>query len=277
MTQTLSLKRLEHIATTIILVLINIAITFPTIAIILTSFKSREHVITSPPTLVPSMWSLDGYQQVFQSDMLASYLPNTIVNALVSSIITVILAAPAGYVFARYTFRGSRLLQLAIIGVMMIPGLTNLIPLYRLASNFSLLNSNTIMILYHTSGGLPFSIWIAKGFFDHIPRELEEAALIDGATPTEVLVHILLPLALPGIFAVFLFNLVEAWNELMAAIVFLHTTASKTATVGLLDFQSQFEVAYHVQAAACVVIALPMVVVFIVCHRLFFRGIGTLV
>lgn len=277
MIQTLSLKRLERTATYIILLLINVGITFPTIAIVLTSFKSREHVITAPPTLFPATWSLNGYQQVFQSDMLTSYLPNTIVNALVSSIITVLIAAPAGYVFARYTFRGSRLLQLAALGVMMIPGLTNLIPLYRLASDFSLLNSNTIMILYHIGGGLPFSIWIARGFFEHIPRELEEAALIDGATPSEVLVHILLPLALPGIFAVFLFNLVEAWNELMAAIVFLHTTASKTATVGLLDFQSQFEVAYHVQAAACVVIALPMVVLFIVSHRLFFRGLGTLV
>lgn len=205
--------------------------------------------------------------------MLLYYLPNTMFNALVTAALVVPLATMAGYAFARHRFFGSAALQLAILGVLMLPLVTNLVPLYRLASDWNMLSTNRVMIAVHVSGGLPLSIWIAKSFFERIPRELEEVALLDGATRLEVLRYVTGPLALPGIFFIFLINLVEAWNEFLPAVILLTLPTSKTATVGLLDFQSQFEVAYHVQAAASVVIAAPVVLLFLLTHRLFFAAL----
>lgn len=266
-------RQVDTIFTHLTLAGFSLLTLLPFVYIVLTSFKTKSDVLTSPPSILPPTWSLEAYQQVFNSRMLTTYLPNTIINALVSSLIVIPLAGMAGYCFSRYQFRGSRVLQLGVLGVLMLPGLTNLIPMYRLASHLDLLNTNLAMVAVHVSGGLPFSIWIAKSFFDSIPRDLEEAALLDGASPMDILRHIVAPLAMPGMMAIFLINFVEAWNEFLPAVVLLSSPAAKTVTVGLLDFQSQFENAYHVQAAACVLIALPVVILFLFTHRFFFRAV----
>jgi ABC-type glycerol-3-phosphate transport system permease component len=202
--------------------------------------------------------------------MVSVYLPNSFINSFFSSILIVPLAALAAYTFSRYKFRGSRALELLILGLMMIPGLTNLLPIYRMASDLRLLNTNEIMIAVYTAGGLPFSIWIIRSFFDAIPLELEEAALIDGCTPLGALVRIVVPLALPGLLAAFLLNFVDTWNEFLAAVVL--AIQDKTATVGLYDFQSSFEIAYNVWAAASIVIVIPVLVVFLALRNVFFRA-----
>lgn len=265
-------KRFDLFLTNAFLMLFCALMILPVLYIVMTSFKTRGDVLTAPPTFFPPVWSFDGYQQVFRSNMLRYYIPNSFINSLLSSLLVMPIAGLAGYVFSRYRFRGSRALLLAILGIMMIPGLTNLIPLYRMASDLQLLSTNTAMIAVYVGGGLPFSIWITKAFFDSIPRELEEAALIDGATPLTALWRIVVPLAIPGLFAAFLLNFVDTWNEFLAAVVLLSRVTSKTATVGLLDFQSQFEVAYHVQAAGCVIIALPVVVLFLLTRKIFFQA-----
>lgn len=228
--------------------------------------------MTSPATFFPSAWSLDGYRQMIRSNMLRYYLPNTLINSLFSSLLITPIAGLAGYTFSRYKFRGSRWLEMGVLSLIMIPGLTNLIPLYRMASDLGLLSTNTVMIAVYVGGELPFAIWIIRSFFDSIPHELEEAALIDGATPLGALLYIVLPLAAPGIFSAFMLSVVNTWNDFLAALVLLSKASSKTATVGLLDFQSQFEVSYHVQAASCAVIALPVVVLFLLTHRIFFQA-----
>lgn len=265
-------RRIDSLVTNGVLGLISAAMLFPVAYIVATSFKSRADVLTRPPSFFPQTWSLDGYLQVLRSQMLPVYLPNTLINALLSSLLVVPLAALAGYTFSRYRFRGSRALELLVLAVLMIPGLTNLIPLYRVASDVGLLDTNAVLIAVYVGGGLPFSVWIVRSFFDSIPYELEEAALIDGCSPLGALWWIVAPLAAPGLFAAFLLNFVDTWNEFLAALV-LTSRAGKTATVGLLDFQTQFEVAYHVQAAACVVIALPVVLLFVAARRVFFQGL----
>jgi ABC-type glycerol-3-phosphate transport system permease component len=266
-------KRSDAIITNLLLTVFCAVMIFPVAYVLMTSFKTKGEVLTSPPTFFPLVWSLDGYAQVFRSNMLRYYLPNTLINSTASSLLVTPIAALAGYCFSRYRFRGSRALEIAILGMMMLPGLTNLIPLYRMASDLKLLSTNLVMIGVYTGGGLPFSIWIIRSFFDSIPKELEEAALIDGATPLEALRRIIAPLSSPGLLAAFLLNFVDTWNEFLAAVVLLSKQTAKTATVGLLDFQSQFEVAYHVQAAACVLIMLPVVVLFLLLRRVFFQAL----
>jgi ABC-type glycerol-3-phosphate transport system permease component len=265
-------KRIDAVLTHGILIFTCAIMIFPVAYALMTSFKTKGDVITAPPTFFPLRWTLDGYMQVMRSDMFEHYLPNTAINAVGASLVAVPIAALAGYSLSRHKHRGNRLILLFILGLMMIPGLTNLVALYRLGSQLGLLSTNLIMILVYTAGGLPFTIWIMKTFFDAIPREMEEAALIDGCSPLQSLWYVITPLALPGLFAGFLLMLVDTWNEFLAAVVLLSRNDSRTAMVGLYDFQSSFEIAYHVQTAACILIALPVVLVFVLGRRTFFNA-----
>jgi len=267
-----TLRILDSLVTNGLLIAICALMIYPVLYVLMTSFKTQGDVVISPPSFFPPKWTLDGYRQVFRSDMFRYYLPNTIINALGSSLITAPIACMAAYSFSRYKYRGNRWLMLGILGLMMIPGLTNLVALYRLGSVLKLLSTHTIMILVYTAGGLPFTIWIVKAFFDAIPFEVEEAALIDGCSPVQSLRHVVMPLALPGLFAAFLMMLVDTWNEFLAAVILLSKNVSRTATVGLYDFQSQYEIAWHVLSAACIMIMLPVVIAFIMGRKTFFRA-----
>lgn len=274
----------EFISTHAILGFFALLFIFPIAYTVTTSFKSQLEVRTNPPLFFPQQWVVDGYQQVLRSDMLRYYLPNTFINSTGSSLLTVALAGLAGYTFSRYKFRGSGTLQIAILGLMMIPGLTNLVPIYKIASDLRRMLVSTsgiltlseftysMMIAVYTAGGLPFTIWIVKTFFDTIPLELEEAALIDGCTPLQVLRYIVVPLARPGLVAAFLLMFVDTWNEFLAAVLLLNNNQLQTATVGLYTFQSSFEIAYHVWMAACILIMLPVVILFLLLRRTFFSA-----
>jgi len=264
-------KRLDTLSTHAILLILALVFIFPVFYTLMTSFKTKGDVLTTPPTILPRMFSLEGYDTViFGSDMVTHYLPNTFINSFFSSLLVVPLAGLAAYTFSRYRFRGSRTLELLILGLMMIPRLTNLLPLYRMGSDTDLLNTHEFMVAVYTAGALPFSIWIIRAFFDAIPSEMEEAALIDGCTPFGALWRIVVPLALPGLFAAFLLNFVDTWNEFLFSVVL--AIVSKKATVGLYDFQSSFEVAYHVWAAAAIIIMLPALAVFLAMRNVFFRA-----
>jgi ABC-type glycerol-3-phosphate transport system permease component len=262
----------DAVTTHVVLGIFAILFIFPVIYTLMTSFKSRGEVLTSPPTFFPSVWVTEGYEALARSDMLRVYIPNSLINSLGSSVLTVVLASLAGYTFSRYKFRGSRVLEFTILGLIMIPGLTNLVPLYRIASDAKLLSTHEFIIAVYTAGGLPFTIWIIKSFFDSIPLELEEAALIDGCTPLQALRYVVAPLAASGLLAAFLLMFVDTWNEFLAAVVLLSRNTAKPATVGLYDFQSSFESAYHVWTAACIVIMVPVLVMFLLLRRTFFKA-----
>ncbi|MCC7209010.1 MAG: carbohydrate ABC transporter permease [Anaerolineae bacterium] len=296
-------RNFDRITTHLLLGLFAVIAVFPIAYTFATSFKDQNGVLTKPPTFFPSSADLtaslslepgmsaadflarglqdfpnnlslllpEAYRVVINSDMTRHYLPNSIINSTLSSILVVILASLASYTFSRYRFRGSRALELAILGLMMIPGLTNLIPLRRIGAELGILSTHELMVLVYTAGGLPFAIWIVKSFFDAIPIELEEAALIDGCTPLQALRYVVIPLAMPGMLAAFLLMFVDTWNEFLAALVLLSGTA-RTVTVGLYDFQSSFEIAYHVWTAACIMIMLPVLILFVALRRQFFQA-----
>lgn len=265
-------KTFDSFFTNSTLIIICAIMIFPVVYALMTSFKTLGDVLTFPPTFFPPEWTLEAYRQVFRSDMFRYYLPNTLINSLISSVITVPIAALASYSFSRYKKRGTRWILIGILGLMMIPGLTNLVALYRIGSVLDLLSSHFLIILVYSAGGLPFIIWIIKAFFDAIPYDLEEASLIDGCTPFQSFRLIVIPLAIPGLFAAFLMMIVDTWNEFLAAVILLSSNTSRTATVGLYDFQSAFEVAHHVLAAASIIVMLPVLLIFIIGRKAFFNA-----
>lgn len=272
MVRSLTQKRVDSIVTNGLLTLFSIVMLFPIVYSFMTSFKNAEDVLTIPPSFFPPEWTLDGYKMVVGGYLLKVYVPNSAINALTAATISVVLAALASYVFSRYKFRGSQILEIAILGLFMIPGLTNLVSYYRIGTNLGILNTHLIIILIYSATELPFGIWVMKAFFDAIPIELEEAARVDGCSHLQALWHVTVPLAIPGLFTTFLLAVVYFWNEFLFAVTLLSDNRVRTATVGLYDFQTTFEVSYHALNAASMIILLPMVVLFVMGRKVFFRA-----
>lgn len=247
-----------------------IVILFPVVYAVLVSLHRPGYGLLS---IIPDIWTLENYQRLFIYGKFPRYILNSIINAAGGAIISTALAALAGYAFARLEFKGKRVMNAYVLGMMMLPGLVSIIPLYRIASDLKLINTYTIMILVFGAYGIPLGIWIMKGFFESIPRVLEEAAAIDGATPVQALFQVVMPITLPGLIATFLINFVYSWNNFFTPLVLISKTDMKMATVGLFDFQHVLEGNQdELLAAACVVIMIPAIVIFLITREYFMRG-----
>lgn len=286
-----------------LLILICIVVLLPVATTLLISFKSEEDVVRKPPVLFPCdtptrafdptacRWSLEGYERVLApkptggwplafkltGNMFRIYIPNTLLYATTASLLVVTLAGMAGYAFSRYRFRGHRLLMTSILAITGVPLLTNLLALYQMGvdlrkAQLPFYDDRLLIIVVYVGFYLPLSVWVAKGFFDAIPRDLEEAAFIDGCSPLDALGRIIIPLAAPGLMSIFLLTFVNVWNEFIAGYLLIAKNELKPAMFGLYDFLSQNIINFQVIAAACVLIALPTVVLFLFTRRLFFQA-----
>jgi len=213
------------------------------------------------------------YQRLFSTPRFARQILNSTINSLGGAVLTTTITAMAGYAFARLKFFGRQALFIFIVAMMLLPGITNLIPLYRIASDLRILNTYLVMILVYGTYGIPFGIWIMKGFYETIPKVLEEAAAVDGASPLQALWYVVVPMSAPGLISVFLINFVFNWNDFLTALVLLRSTNMKTATVGLFDFQSQLEGNNsELLAAASILIMIPGIVIFLIARKAFLQG-----
>lgn len=286
-----------------LLILICAVMIFPIFTTLVISFKQEQDVIRKPPVFFPCdtatsgfditqcRWAVQGYQRVLApkptnnwllpfaltGNLIRIYVPNTLLYATVSSLLVVLLAGMAGYAFSRYTFRGHTTLMVAILATTGIPLLTNLLALYQIGIDLRRTLSpywddRFFIIVVYLGFFLPLSVWIAKGFFDTIPHELEEAAFIDGCGPLGALFRITMPLALPGLLSIFLLTFVSVWNEFIAGYLLISRNDLKPAMFGLYDFLSQNIINFQVIAAACVMIALPVVVLFLFTRSIFFQA-----
>ena len=296
------LHRWERLLVNVALIAICAIMLLPVATTLLISFKQEGDVIRKPPVIFPCdtetrdfdpsacRWAVEGYQRVLApkpggwlfgftltGNLLRIYIPNTLLYATVSSLLVVGLAGMAGYAFSRYRFRGHRFLMVSILAITGIPLLTNLLALYQVGvdlrrAQLPFHDERFFMIFVYIGFFLPLSVWIAKGFFDAIPRELEEAAFIDGCSTLGALRRIIMPLALPGLMAIFLLTFVNVWNEFIAGYLLLAKNELKPAMFGLYDFLSQNIINFQVIAAACIMIALPVVTLFLFTRNIFFRA-----
>lgn len=303
MSRRFSAKQLSPWVSNGTMILVLALMLLPILLTLATSFKQQSDVLRKPPVLFPCdgpdgafglqhcRFVLEGYERVIAPQsapdallgvrltgrMLSTYLPNTLLYALSSSVLVFVLAGMAGYALSRYRFRGRRMLLIAILAITGIPLLTNLLALYQMAVDLRKAgipgyDERMFIVLVYAGFQLPFSIWVVKGFFDTVPRELEEAALIDGCSPIGTLWRISIPLAMPGLLAAALLCFVNVWNEFIAGFLLLTRREVRTAMFGLYDFLSQNIINYQVIAAACVLIAAPVVILFLFTRQAFFEA-----
>ncbi|MCU0491387.1 MAG: carbohydrate ABC transporter permease [Chloroflexaceae bacterium] len=263
--------RLELVLVNALLIALCAAVIFPVIYAVLVSVRPDK----LGPTMAFSLdtWFFGHYTRLLSSDRFLRYILNSAINSIGGAALTTVCAAMAGYAFARFRFRGGNLMLGIVLGLMMLPGLTNLIPLYKLASDLEIRDTYFLMIITYAAYGIPFGIWVMKNFFESIPRELEEAAAVDGATPFQGFLRVVVPIAVPGLISVFLLNFVYNWNDFLTALLLLSSTEMKTATVGLFDFQNQLAGnESELLAASCVIIMLPGIALFLAARRAFFQS-----
>jgi ABC-type glycerol-3-phosphate transport system permease component len=255
-----------------VLIALCIVIIFPIVYTLLASLRPNGFGLSSALFAEGGPF-LGHYEQLLSTPRFARQIVNSAINSVGGAVVTTTITAMAGYAFARLHFPGRRAMFLFIVAMMLLPGITNLIPLYRIASDLGILNTYFVMIIVYGTYGIPFGIWIMKGFYETIPRVLEEAAAVDGATPLHTLLYIIIPVSLPGLVSVFLINFVFNWNDFLTALVLLRSTDMKTATVGLFDFQSQLTGNNNeLLAAASILIMIPGLIIFLIARKAFLRG-----
>lgn len=241
--------------------------------ILVSSLKPAAEVIQVPPTLVPREWSLEHYQKLFASTDYPRYVANSAWVALVSAAISVVLAFLAAYALFRLSFAGKQLWFRLILGVYVFPSILLIVPLYGLFADLRLLNSHWALIVVNVTFIVPFAVWLLRAFMESIPKELEEAAFLDGASWLVSMVRVTLPLAAPGLASAATYAFVYAWTEFPFASAFILQDVKRTLPVGLSAIIGQYQIDWGLLAAGAVVMIAPGVVFFALVGRFFVSGL----
>lgn len=244
---------------------------FPLFWTLATSLKPMEDIAASPPRLLPETVTLEHYRDVATQSDMPAYFANSIVVTAATILFTLLLATPAGYAAARFKFRGKTVLLFVLLSTVMIPGTVILVPLYVLASRLALLDTYLVLVLVYTAWRVPMVLWIMKSFFEGIPVEMEEAAMVDGCGRLQAMWRVALPLSGPGLAASAILVLVYVWTEFILALTL--TSRLRTVTVGLYYYMTGYGIEWGRLTAAVILTLLPVLVAFFFFQRRFMQGL----
>jgi multiple sugar transport system permease protein/raffinose/stachyose/melibiose transport system permease protein len=246
---------------------------FPFAWMALSSIKKLAELFTVPPHWLPDDPTLANYGTVFFHSNIPRYFLNSCVISIGATLVALALAIFAAYGFARFEFRGKLALQSFVLVGQLLPTAAIIVPLFITLRWMHLLNTYWGLILVYTIITLPLSVWMLTSYMRGIPTELEEAAVIDGASRLGVLFRITLPLAVPGVVAVAVFSFVTCWNEYIFALVFAQDQTVKTLPIGLTEFSTEFNTDWGGVMAASMVMTVPVVLLFLAFQKLFVGGL----
>jgi arabinogalactan oligomer/maltooligosaccharide transport system permease protein len=249
------------------------ACAYPLLRMISVSLRPGDRLISTDLSFIPAGASLDSYRNVLGKTGFLMWLWNSLVITCVTSLVGVSLASTAAYAFSRFKFPGSKMGLLLLLGTQMIPASMLLLPLFLMIVRLGLINTYLGMIIAYSVSSLPFSIWLLKGYYDTIPRSLEEAALVDGTTRFGAFYRIVLPLSTPALAIAFLFNFTTAWNEYLVARVVLSDSRMYTWTLGLFELQGQYLTQWGMFAAGSFLVTIPVLCVFLYTSKWLVSGL----
>ncbi|MFC6606078.1 ABC transporter permease subunit [Amorphoplanes digitatis] len=241
--------------------------------IAVTAFKSEGQVVTREHDLWPTPWTLEQFGALFTNQPFGRWYLNTLLVSAASTAVALICAALGGYALARLRFRGAQGFTVTVLLTYVMPGALLFIPLYQLLIGVRLADSMWSLVLTYPTFTLPFATWLLAGYFASIPAELEEAALVDGCTRVQAFRQVVLPLAKPGLLAVALFTLTNAWNEFLFAFVFITKDEYKTLPVGMQSMIAGDVVPQGQLAAASLLVSIPVVVMYAFGQRFLTEGL----
>jgi multiple sugar transport system permease protein len=237
------------------------------------SIKAPQEIIARHPTLFPQSFTTEHYHKLFNESEFPTYLKNSLIVAVGTMVITVILSTLAAYGLYRIRFPGRKLLFQIILITYAFPGVLLLVPLYDMMSSLRLVDKLQALVIVDVTLAAPFAVWMLQAFFRTIPQELEEAAALDGATRLGILVRIMLPLAAPGVASIAIFAFISSWTEYIFASILIISEAHRTVPVGLAGIIGQYQVDWGLLLAGATATALPVLVLFGLVGRNFVEGL----
>jgi multiple sugar transport system permease protein len=238
-----------------------------------TAFQPDRELMATPPHLWPSPATLEHFYNVFVVKQFHWYIVNSVIVAGATTLLCLIFGLLGAYALARFDVRGRFGILGVILSISMFPQIAIVAPLYLIMSDIELLDTYTGLVVVYLALGLPLVIWVLFGYLHSVPRELDEAAKIDGAGPLRILFLIILPMALPGIVTTGLLAFIAAWNEFMFALAFTSNIEHQTIPVGIANFQSLYYLPWGDLAAASVVVTLPLVLLVLFFQRRIIAGL----
>ena len=245
---------------------------FPICWAIATSFKSKVDVLATPPVWIFRP-ILDSYRYItFARIAFPRYLLNSLIISSGATIIAITVGSLAAYALARYRFRGKENIAFWMLSTRMMPAPAVVLPLFVLMRGFRLIDTHLALILTNSIITIPFAVWVMRGFFEEIPVDIEEAALVDGCSRWGIFLRIVLPLSRPGLIVTSLFCMVFSWNEFLFALV-LTSTKAKTATVAATEFRGWMETAWGPACASATIIMIPILVITLILQKYLVRGL----
>ncbi|MCC3371831.1 carbohydrate ABC transporter permease [Cohnella sp. REN36] len=257
------------------LVLVSLVMLIPFLWMLSTSFKEPQDIFKYPPRLIPKSFQFHNYLDVFDRIPFGSFYFNSVYIAFVVVIGTAFFASLAGYAFARIPFAGRNIVFLVLLSAMMIPHEVTAIPMFLFMRELGWIDTHWPLVLLPIFGaGGVFGIFVMRQFFITIPKELEEAAMIDGCSRFRIYGQIMLPIAKPGIATLTIFTFVTNWNEFFDPLIFINTRKLLTLPVGLSLFTDEVGTAWHLLMSATVMATVPLLIVFFFAQRQFIEGVA---
>ena len=241
---------------------------------IITSFKPQTMIFELPPQLWPRTWTLNNYIAALGKDHFGRYFLNSAFVALSATFFTVIISSMTAYAFARLHFRGKEALFYLFLLGMMVPPVMLIIPQFMVAKWLNLFNYSGLILVYITMN-ISMQTFLLRGVFENVPRDLEEAALIDGGGSWTIFTRIILPLSIPGLAVVIINTFLYSWEEYAWANVAIKNTSMRTLPIGIALFQSEHLTEWGQVFAASLMALVPVMIIFIIFQRYFIQGIST--
>ncbi len=247
---------------------------FPLLYMISLSFQPTGDILTSSPVLIPTHPTLLNYEQAWTEGSFSQYFTNSMIVALGTVLIVVAFASLAAFAFARYQFPMKELIFYILLAALAVPSVELIIPQYLLVLKLHMTDSLLGLVLIYASENLPFSIFLLRGFFEAVPKDLEESFRLDGAGTIRVLSRLIAPLSAPALAVVAMFTFNFAWEEFVIALTLINSPAHRTLPIGLNFFITEHTTQWGPLFAGSVIATVPSVIVYFISQRWFQRGVS---
>jgi len=252
-----------------------LGLAFPTLWIFLTSIRPEQEVFSDTFRLISSTLTLESYRTLLAKTTFPTYIRNSLVVSLITTVTSVAISLLAAYSFSRHRFRFRGVLLIMVVFSQLFPYVILITPIYVFFYHLKLVNTTLGLIIAYIATTVPFCVYMLLGYLDSVPRELDEAAIVDGCSTIRVICSVVLPVAWPGVAATAIYSFAQSWNEYLIALTLVTRNELKTVPVGLASFFGEYTTRWDLVMTASVLATVPTLIIFLVLQRHLVSGLAT--
>lgn len=259
--------------TYLVLITSSIIVLFPILWMISTSVKTETEVFSIPPKWIPDNITFETFKSIWVDYPFGHYFLNTFFVVILATVVSLIFSTLAGYGASRFNFRGRGFFLTFLLVTQMFPSIMLLIPFYKIMSSLNMIDTLFSLVLTYISFTIPFCSWMMMGYFDSIPKELDQAAEIDGCGKFRTFWQVILPLTTPGIAATAIYSFIIGWNEYMFALVLITSETNKTLPVGIGQLVGQYKILWNDLMTSSIIASIPLIIMFLFMQKHFISSL----